>query len=107
MPAARQEDVSRFEIAMGDALAMCGVQSIGHFDAQIYELLGVRRPPMQGLPQCAPFQIFHYDERASFMLSDLRKWCRCWRDLTLRPCALHAGSARKPSYPLPIHRAGI
>ena len=61
------EDISRLDIAMDDALRMRGVQSVSHFCAQLYDFFRWQRPSRDVVGERYACQQLHRDERTPFM----------------------------------------
>jgi hypothetical protein len=70
-PALGDKNVGRFDVAMDDAFAVGGVQSVGYFDGQVQENVGVERPSADTMLQRGPFEELHGDECLSFLLADV------------------------------------
>jgi hypothetical protein len=54
-----------------DALAVRGIESIGHFNRKREQALLVHRPPFNRVFQRLASQAFHHDEQMSIMLANL------------------------------------
>ena len=69
--APRYENISRFDVAMHDALRMRGIQRIGHVDRDLQHLLNRHRFAVDQLPQGDAVQKFHDDECLAVLVVDL------------------------------------
>src|SRR5262245_9663132 len=65
------EDVRRLDVAVDDVRAMCRIERIGHFDAQIDQRRYVHWLPANALPKGPAFQQLHRDEVLAFMFRDV------------------------------------
>src|SRR5579883_1376662 len=70
MAASGDEDVRRFDVAMDDALTMCGVECIGNLDPQIKQQLRLQRLSHDAVPQGDAVQELHHKKRAAAVASD-------------------------------------
>src|SRR4029077_835373 len=66
----RHEYVRGLDIAMDDALRVCGVESIGHLDAQIEYRIDFERPAAYCVAECFPVQQLHGNESSPTDLVD-------------------------------------
>ena len=62
LPALRQKQVCRLDVAMHNALCVGRLQRIGHLDCQRQNRLHVHRLPLQPFPQRLSHQKLHHDE---------------------------------------------
>ncbi len=65
------ENVRRFDVAMDDALRVCGVERVGNLDAQIEHCFDLQRLARDAVPECLSLQQFHGDEGSPIGLVDL------------------------------------
>jgi len=67
---AGDEQVSWFDVAMNNALAVRGVQAIGNFNSPGQQAFGFDRMCRDALSQGHAFQVLHGDEAPALMFSD-------------------------------------
>ena len=70
-PGLGQHDVGRFEIPVGDALAVGLVQGIRDFDGNLERLVQWQRPLLEPLGQRVALQVFHHQEVDAVLAPDV------------------------------------
>src|SRR5580704_1085472 len=65
------ENVSGFDVAMDNALGMCGVEAVGNFDGQGENSLVIQGLAGDEMFQGDAIEVLHGDERLVFVLSDV------------------------------------
>ena len=68
---ARHEDVGRLDVAVDDALGVCGVEAFGDLHRDIQQALQIEALPRDPVLQCLALEDLHDDERAAGVLVDL------------------------------------
>src|SRR4051794_17335995 len=71
LPAFGDENVSRLNIAMNNALAVSGIESVGHLSRQFKQLLKGNRAACQTLFQGLSSHEFHGDEAVAVLLGNI------------------------------------
>src|SRR5262245_13600860 len=71
VPAIRNKNVCRLDVAMNYPLRMCCIQCISNLDCEIEQTLDVQGVPKGQLAKCLALQELHYDERSAVALPDL------------------------------------
>src|SRR5262249_17409959 len=65
------ENVCWLDIAMDDALGMCGIQSVGHINRQREQRFRIEWPPCYAMFQSHSVETLHHDERLTVVLVTL------------------------------------
>src|SRR5271155_187705 len=65
VPALRDKNIGRLDVAMNDALGVSGVERIGDVNGQRNGCFDLYRPTVNAMLQGQPVQKLHGDERAS------------------------------------------
>ena len=64
------EDVGGLDVAVNNALGVCGIERFGNFNREFQQLIGGKRPTQDALAQSLTFEQFHSDEVFAILLSD-------------------------------------
>ena len=71
VPAPRDENVRRLDVAMNDALAVRRIQRVGHFGSEIEQQLVLHRTPGDAMLQRYAVEEFHHHEDAAVFFADV------------------------------------
>jgi 1,6-anhydro-N-acetylmuramate kinase len=71
MPARRQEYIGGLDVAMDDALRVCGVERIGDLDRLADHRIDGQGLPADSMFERPPLQQLHHDEVLACMIADV------------------------------------
>ena len=71
VPALSDKDVGGFDITVDDAFGVSGIESVGNFDSQRQQHLGLEWPSRDAVLQGRAIQILHHDEGTAFVLAEI------------------------------------
>jgi len=65
------KNIRRLDVAVDDALRMCGVQSVGNLNGQVEQDIGLDRPARNAMLQRHAVEELHGDERVAVLVINL------------------------------------
>src|SRR5687767_11051388 len=65
------EDVGRFDVAMDDALRMCGIERIGELNGNVEQVRDFQRSPVDAIAEALAPERLHHDVRGALVVADV------------------------------------
>ena len=78
MSAGGDDDVSRLDVAVNNALGMGDIKGVGQLDRHLQQCFGFERSALQTPTDVLPFKQLHHDERTSLPFSDVEHGTDVW-----------------------------
>src|SRR5246127_1299018 len=78
MPAFGDKNIGGLDVTMNDAFAMSGIESVGHFNRQAEQNVGIERFSANTMLQGNALKKLHGDERLAILLADVVDGANVW-----------------------------